>query len=80
MMIVLAALAVAIVCFIIYALDRRAKNEPISWEHAMKLSLFGGLITSAVVFSTSVEGVAEVIKNVEVPAVVQDMFVGVPTF
>jgi hypothetical protein len=46
----------------------------------MKLSLFGGLITSAVVFSTSVEGVAEVIKNVEVPAVVQDMFVGVPTF
>jgi hypothetical protein len=80
MMILLAAIAVAIVCFIVYALDRRAKNEPISWENAMKLSLFGGLITSAIVFSTSVEGVSDVIKSVELPTVVQDMFVGVPTF
>ena len=79
-MILLAAIAVAIVCFIVYALDRRAKNEPISWENAMKLSLFGGLITSAIVFSTSVEGVSDVIKSVELPTVVQDMFVGVPTF
>jgi hypothetical protein len=80
MMIVLASLAVAIVCFIIYALDRRAKKEPISWENGVKLSLFGGLLTSAVVFATSVEGITEVIKNVELPTVVQDMFVGVPTF
>jgi hypothetical protein len=80
MMIVLASVAVAIVCFIIYALDRRAKKESISWEHALKLSLFGGLITAATVFSTSAEGVAEIVKNVELPTVVQDMFVGVPTF
>jgi hypothetical protein len=80
MMIVLASIAVAIVCFIIYALDRRAKKEPISWENATKISLFGGLLTSAVVFSTSVEGISEVIKNVEIPSAVQDMFVGVPTF
>ena len=79
MMIVLASAAVAIVCFIIYALDRKAKNEPISWENALKLSLFGGLLTSAVIFSTSVEGVVETIKSVELPTV-QDMFVGVPTF
>jgi len=80
MMIVLASLAVAIVCFIIYALDRRAKNEPISWENGAKLSLFGGLLTSAVVFATSAEGVSEVISKVEIPTAVQDMFVGVPTF
>jgi hypothetical protein len=80
MMIVLASVAVAIVCFIIYALDRRAKKESISWEHALKISLFGGLITAATVFATSVEGVSEIVKNVELPTVVQDMFVGVPTF
>jgi hypothetical protein len=81
MMIVVASLAVALVAFIAYALDRKSKGEPISWETAGKLSLFGGLVTSGVVFATGTEGVAEAVKTVteSVPAV-QDMFVGLPTF
>jgi hypothetical protein len=77
MMIVVASLAVSIVVFIIYALDRKAKGEPISWETAGKLSLFGGILTSGVVFASTTETVTEVVKSV-VPT--QDMFVGVPTF
>ena len=76
-MIVVASLAVSIVVFIIYALDRKAKGEPISWETAGKISLFGGILTSGVVFASSVDNVTEVVKAV-VPT--QDMFVGVPTF
>ena len=81
MMIVVASLAVAMVAFIVYALDRKAKGEPISWETAGKLSLFGGLITSGVVFATTAEGVTEVAKKVtETVSSAQDMFVGQPTF
>lgn len=69
------------VAFIIYALDRKAKSEPISWETAGKLSLFGGLLTSGVVFATTAEGVSEVAKTVtETVSSAQDMFVGQPTF
>ena len=85
MMIVVASIAVALVSFIVYALDRKAKGEPISWETAGKLSLFGGLLTSGVVFATGTEGITETVKTVteNLPAVapsVQDMFVGIPTF
>ena len=81
MMIVVASLAVAMVAFIVYALDRKAKSEPISWETAGKVSLFGGLITSGVVFATTAEGVSEVAKTVtETVSSAQDMFVGQPTF
>lgn len=76
-MIVIASIAVAIVVFIVYALDRKAKGEPISWETAGKLSLFGGILTSGVVFASTVENVTEIVKSV-VPS--EDMFVGVPTF
>lgn len=84
MIIVIASVAVALVAFILYALDRKSKSEPINWETAGKLSLFGGLITSGVVFATTSEGTLEAVKAVaeNVPAVssVQDMFVGQPTF
>ena len=85
MMIVFAAVAVALVAFILYALERKTKGEPISWEHAIKLSLFGGLITSGVVFATTAEPVttvvAETVSSVAaaVPDV-QEMFVGTPSF
>jgi hypothetical protein len=82
MMILIASIAVALVAFIIYALDRKAKSEPISWETAGKLSLFGGLLTSGVVFATTTpEGIKEAVQVVteNVPNV-QDMFVGIPTF
>ena len=84
MMIIVASVAVAIVAFILYALERRSKGEPISWEHAGKLSLFSGLVTSGVVFATTAEGVAaipEVVNNIaDKVSETQDMFVGTPTF
>jgi hypothetical protein len=82
MIIVIASVAVALVAFILYALERKSKGEPISWEHAGKLSLFGGLLTSGVVFATTAEGVPEIVSS-NIAAVIpdmQDMFVGTPTF
>jgi len=78
---VISSLAVALVSFIIYALERKSKGEPIVWESALKLSLFGGLVTSGVVFATTVD-VPEVAKTVSetVPSAVQEMFVGTPSF
>lgn len=84
MMIIVASAAVALVAFILYALERRSKGEPISWEHAGKLSLFSGLITSGVVFATTADGIAsipDVVNTVTEKAIeTQDMFVGTPTF
>ena len=80
-MIVIAAVAVALVAFIVYALDRKSRGEPISWDSAIKLSLFGGIVTAGVVFATTTEQVVEVINAVkETVPDIQDMFVGVPTF
>lgn len=81
MTIVVASLAVAIVAFILYALERRSKEVAISWIDAGKLSLFSGLVTSGVVFATTAESVPEVVAAVtEKAGEVQDMFVGTPTF
>ena len=79
MMIVIAAVSVALVCFIVYALERRSKNEPIVWVDAGKLSIFGGIITAGVVFATSSEVVADAVKTMEIPSV-QDIFVGKQSF
>ncbi len=78
-MIVIASLAVAMVAFILYALDRRSKGESIDYAQAFKVSLVGGVLTSGVIFATTTDGVIDVVKNLEVPAV-QDMFVGTPSF
>jgi len=78
-MIIVAALSVALVSFIVYALERRTKSEPIVWEDALKLSLFGGLITAGVVFASTAEAIKEVVESVDIPAV-QEMFVGTPAF
>ena len=53
MMLVITSVAVALVVFIIYALERRSRDKPIDWIDASKLSLFGGLLTSGVVFATT---------------------------
>jgi hypothetical protein len=79
MMIAIAAISVALVCFIVYALERRSKDEPIDWTDAGKLSLFGGIISAGVVFATTTDVVTDAVKNMEIPSV-QDMFVGKPTF
>lgn len=78
-MIVIASLAVALVCFIVYALERRSKGEPIAWIDAGKITIFGGIITACVVFATTTDVVTDAVKNMEIPNV-QDMFVGKPTF
>jgi hypothetical protein len=75
MLLLISSIAVALVTFIVYALERRSKSEPIVWEDASKLSVFGGLITAGIVFATT----SEVKVPVELP-VVQEMFVGTPTF
>lgn len=82
-MIIIASIAVALVSFIVYALERRSKKEPIVWEDATKLSLFSGIITSGVVFASTADiGMAvETVNAVtETAAVAQDMFVGTPSF
>jgi len=79
MMIAIAAISVALVCFIVYALERRSKDQPIDWTDAGKLSLFGGIISAGVVFATTTDVVTDAVKNMEIPSV-QDMFVGKPTF
>lgn len=75
---IIASVGVALVCFILYALDRRSKGEPIDWLQASKLTTFGGLLTSGVVFATTTDGVSEAMKVVTEEA--QDMFVGQPSF
>lgn len=82
MLMVVASLAVALTCFIMYAIDRKMKNEKISWDSALKLTLLGGLLTSGVVFATGPEVIQEAVSVVAegLPSVTQDMFVGTPTF
>jgi hypothetical protein len=82
MMIVITAVAVALVVFILYALERKSKDKQIDWFDAGKLTLFGGLLSSGVVFATTSDvasTVAETVTKVDIPSV-QDMFVGIPTF
>lgn len=81
MMLIVASLGVAIVAFIVYALERRAKDEPIVWEHAGKLALFGGLVTAGVVFASNTDttAITDTIASIEIPTT-QDMFVGTPSF
>lgn len=83
MMIVYIAIGVSLVSFILYALDRRSKKEPIDWLTAFKLTLFGGLIGGGVAYvstssTTELKDLVPEIKP-EIP-IVQEMFVGVPTF
>lgn len=71
------------VSFIVYALERRSKKEPIVWEDALKLSLFSGIVTSGVVFASTADltNVPTVVEGVKTVAeTTQDMFVGTPSF
>ena len=62
-MIPIAAVSVALVCFIVYALERRSKSQPIDWLDAGKLSIFGGIITAGVVFATTTDDDTDAVKN-----------------
>ena len=80
MTLVVVSVAVALVSFIMYALDCRSKDKPISWPDALKLTVFSGVITSGVMFATTSEipEITETVKNVA--ETTQDMFIGTPTF
>jgi hypothetical protein len=77
------AVAVALICFILYALDRRFKGESIDWFAASKLTVLGGLLSGGIAYTvSSPEAVVEAVKSVvpDAPPPSQEMFVGVPTF
>lgn len=85
-MLVVISFAVALVAFILYALERKSKDEQIVWVDALKLSLFGGLVSAGIVFTTTAEPVTTAVVQAvteaptAVAAVAQEMFVGTPSF
>ena len=76
-MLVVISVAVALVAFILYALERRSKDEPIVWVDALKFSVFGGLTSAGIVFATTAESS---VPDLPAVAAVQEMFVGSPSF
>jgi hypothetical protein len=80
-MLVYISIGVALVSFILYALDRRSKKEPIDWFTGLKFMLFGGIMSGGVGYVSQSPETIEIVKEVipEVP-VVQEMFIGSPTF
>jgi len=78
MMLVVTSVAVAMVCFILYALDRRSREKPVEWTDGLRLSVLGGLISAGVVFSSTgidIELPPQIVAPIE-----QEIFVGVPNF
>jgi hypothetical protein len=80
MWIVYVSVGVALVTFILYALDRRSKQEQIDWLTATKLMLFGGLMSGGIVYVTQTPEAVEIIQAIPEGPVLQEMFVGNPTF
>jgi hypothetical protein len=75
------ATAVALICFILYALDCRMKGEPINWISALKLTSIGAILSGGVGYMTVSPDVVETVKSVApVVEAAQEMFVGTPTF
>ena len=75
------AAAIALTCFILYALDCRMKGESIDWISALKLTSVGGLLSGGIAYMVAVPEVTETVKNVApVVEAAQEMFVGTPTF
>jgi uncharacterized membrane protein YsdA (DUF1294 family) len=82
MMLIYIAIIVSLLCFVLYAVDRRMREEPIDWVTALKISVVGGLLSGGTGYAMGDQEVAEVVEKVaEVSkSDVQEMFVGVPTF
>lgn len=78
----------SLVCFILYVIDRRMRDEPIDWLTAFKVSLVGALLSGGGGYAfggdlTQVAEVKEAVQAVQaaIPQeVAQEMFVGIPTF
>ena len=82
MMLFYIAIIVSLLCFVLYVIDRRMRDEPIDWMTALKVSVVGGLLSGGTGYAMGDQEVAEVVEKVaEVSkSDVQEMFVGVPTF
>ena len=82
MMLIYIAVIVALICFILYVLDRRFRGESIEWLPAIKITLLGGLLSGGIAYIvSSPESVTDLVKaTVPETAPAQEMFVGVPTF
>jgi len=77
------AIAVALVCFVLYIVDRRMNEEPIVWLNAIKLVGIGGIVSGGIAYATMTPEVAiAAVAEVTVPVVetAQEMFVGTPSF
>jgi len=76
------AVAVALICFVLYALDRRFRGERIDWLAASKLTVLGSILSGGIAYTvSSPEVIVEAVKTAtSETAAVQEMFVGVPTF
>jgi hypothetical protein len=72
--------AVALLCFILYVLDRRSRSEPIDWTSAFKLSTFGSLIAGGIAFVLSPSTSMTDLKIIPEIMPTQDIFVGTPSF
>lgn len=82
MMQVYIAVTVALIAFVLYALDRKFRSEPIDWLSAAKLTTVGGLLGGGITYAvSSPEAAVEAVKAaLPEMAPVQEMFVGIPTF
>jgi hypothetical protein len=83
-MLIYVSIIVSLLCFVLYVLDRRMKEEPIDWVTAAKVSVLGALLSGGTGYamgSSDPEVVQVVEKVVEASkSEVQEMFVGIPTF
>jgi uncharacterized membrane protein YsdA (DUF1294 family) len=84
-MLIYIVVIVTLLSFILYVIDRRMRSEPIDWLTALKITTVAALLSGGTGYSLSSDDVTEVIKVAEVvsktkPEVVEEMFVGVPTF
>jgi len=86
MMLIYIVVIVTLLSFILYVVDRRMRSEPIDWLTALKITTVAALLSGGTGYSLSSDDVTEVVEKVaEVvsktkPEVVEEMFVGVPTF
>lgn len=67
--------AVVVVAIILYAMDRRGKEQPIDVTDAAKVGGGAGILTAGVVYALGGADAAEPMVTA-----VQDMFTGKPTF
>jgi hypothetical protein len=67
--------AVVVVAIVLYAMDRRGKEQPIDVTDAVKVGGGAGILTAGVVYALGGADAAEPMVTA-----VQDMFTGKPTF